>query len=97
MRGAYHGSEINYAFNNLYAQNLAWTSQDKAIAAQMSGYWSNFIKGGNPNGRGLTMWPQTVQGLVTTMGLGSAFGPLQVASPERINFHAQFFTSQKQW
>jgi carboxylesterase 2 len=97
MKGAYHGSEISYTFNNLYAQNPAWTDQDRAIATKMSDYWSNFIKTGNPNGGGLTTWAKTSQDPATTMRLGNAFGPMQLASPERTRFHTEFFAHQKQW
>jgi para-nitrobenzyl esterase len=53
MRGAYHGSEINYALGNLYATERPWTDEDRRIADTMSSYWANIVKTGNPNGAGL--------------------------------------------
>lgn len=39
-------------------QELMWTKFDLPIAAAMRSYWLNFVKTGNPNGEGLTKWPQ---------------------------------------
>ena len=46
-RGATHGAEIPYAFNNPAA---LWTDVDRALADAMSSYWVNFATRGDPNG-----------------------------------------------
>ncbi len=97
LRGAYHGSEINYVFDNLYATNRPWTDQDKTIAETLSSYWANFIATGNPNGPGLPDWPAYDPHKTQVMSLGDGYGPMPVATPERIDFWKRFFATQDAW
>ena len=54
--GAYHGSEIIYAFNNV--GRAPWAQDaDRRLGDQMSSYWVNFATTGDPNGAGLPAWP----------------------------------------
>jgi para-nitrobenzyl esterase len=55
--GAFHSSEIVYAYDNLNTLNRPWEPIDKTLTGKMSSYWINFIKRGNPNGEGLVAWP----------------------------------------
>jgi para-nitrobenzyl esterase len=55
--GAVHSAEIEYALGNLDTNPLyVWTADDRKVSATMSAYFANFIKTGNPNGRGLPAW-----------------------------------------
>jgi para-nitrobenzyl esterase len=36
----------------------AWTPDDYQVSKVMQEYFANFIKTGNPNGRGLPKWPK---------------------------------------
>lgn len=91
-RGAYHMSEINYAFNNLYGTNSPWTAEDYVIADTMSSYWANFIKNGDPNGDGLVAWPASTAESAVTMELGDAFEVIPVANSSNIAFVKEWFT-----
>jgi para-nitrobenzyl esterase len=98
LRGAYHGSEINYAFGNLYATDRPWTKDDEAIATRMSHYWANIIKTGNPNSSGLPVWPRYDPAHAQVMELGSQWRAIPVAaSKARIDFWRRFYASQTAW
>ena len=57
-RGAVHSAEIEYAMGNLDGNKVyAWTPDDYKVSKVMQEYFANFIKTGNPNGKGLANWP----------------------------------------
>ncbi|SFO33815.1 carboxylesterase family protein [Sphingomonas sp. OK281] len=97
LRGAYHGSEIYYAFDSLDAVDRPWAAEDRRIADVMSSYWVNIIKDGNPNGPGLPTWPRYDPTLPRVMELGDRFGMIPVADPAKIAFWQRFFATKKAW
>jgi para-nitrobenzyl esterase len=55
--GASHYAELWYVFDHLDQSPWRWSKADRELAREMSAYWSNFVISGNPNGRGLPIWP----------------------------------------
>lgn len=55
--GAPHACEIEYCMGNLHLiDDYAWTADDYKVSEDMSNYFANFIKTGNPNIEGLPQW-----------------------------------------
>ncbi|MDX8338904.1 carboxylesterase family protein [Draconibacterium sp. IB214405] len=54
--GAFHTSEVPYAYNNLKMSPRPWTEEDYKLADLMSDYWVNFATAGDPNAEGLPAW-----------------------------------------
>lgn len=64
-KAAVHASEIEYALGNLASNKFyAWTPDDYKASATMEDYFANFIKTGNPNGKGLPKWDANTNGSV---------------------------------
>jgi para-nitrobenzyl esterase len=54
--GAFHTSEVPYVLHTLHKWDRKWTSLDYQLEDNLSNYWVNFAKTGNPNGNGLPEW-----------------------------------------
>lgn len=96
-RGAFHGSEINYVFNNLFATARPWTDLDRRIAERVSGFVVNMAATGDPNGPGLPVWPEAEPAAPHTMLLGSMFGSTPVAPPAALDSHRRFIEALPPW
>ena len=55
--GASHFAELWYVFDHLDQWPWKWTPADRRLAGEMSSYWVNFARSGDPNGPGLPPWP----------------------------------------
>jgi para-nitrobenzyl esterase len=55
--GASHYAELWYVFDHLDQEPWRWTKADRRVAEEMSSYWANFARAGNPNGPSLPQWP----------------------------------------
>jgi para-nitrobenzyl esterase len=82
--GAWHGSEILYALDNLSTRNWPWQTADRQLSDTMASYWVNFARTGNPNGAGLPTWPVFAANSGQVMELGDHIGP--IAEPNAATF-----------
>jgi para-nitrobenzyl esterase len=55
--GAFHSGEVPYVFDNLNRVDRPWSQTDRQLAGEMSSYWVNFVRTGDPNAAGLPSWP----------------------------------------
>jgi para-nitrobenzyl esterase len=56
---AFHSDELEYVFGTLDVRRGAtWRPEDRTLSEQMVGYWTNFARTGDPNGKGLPHWPR---------------------------------------
>ncbi|QQT33645.1 carboxylesterase family protein [Sphingobacterium multivorum] len=61
LPGAFHASDIEYLLGNLQSNDVfAWTEDDYKVSKLGQRYFVNFIKTGDPNGKGLSTWPKTI-------------------------------------
>ena len=76
--GAFHTSEVPYFMNTLYKSDRPFTEADRTIADMMSSYVANFVKTGDPNGRGLPRW-DPVGSRPEVMEVGDRTAPIPLA------------------
>lgn len=58
LPGAPHGGETPFVFDSetWYTAKMKLTPEDEKLAHEVSAYWANFVKTGNPNSAGLPFW-----------------------------------------
>jgi para-nitrobenzyl esterase len=88
--GVFHSSELPYVFDNLGLMERPWQPADWRVAREMSAYWTDFAKTGNPNEKGLPEWPLFRVGNFTTMQFATHIEPIPLAAAAREQFWMKF-------
>jgi para-nitrobenzyl esterase len=98
-KGATHGAEMAYVFNN-FTPGLHYTASDHAIADAMATYWTNFAKTGDPNGAGVPEWPQFTNAHPKVMHFNDkpVAGPVaNVPQLQAVDAYMKWHRSQEVW
>lgn len=74
--GTMHAGEMVYAYGNIERTNRPYDydESDMKLEKVMLNYWANFVKTGDPNGSGLTTWPEYTGSGDKVMELGEHVG-----------------------
>ena len=89
--GAYHGAEVMYAFDNLGADDDAdYGEADHQLRDQLSGYWLNFARTGDPNEAGLPVWLTFSEAPEHVMEIGTPSGMTARPRPEAIDYWMRY-------
>lgn len=92
-KGAVHSADIEYAMGTLATNEVfAWTAEDEQVSALMHGYYANFVKTGDPNGRSLPAWPPANEGAEVQYMVWDVEPEVRVDQHHaRYVFHERFF------
>jgi para-nitrobenzyl esterase len=85
--GAFHSSDLVYAFDNLAKLDRPWTDADRRVADMVSSSWVNFVKTGNPKHHGLPEWKPFDSGTPVTMLLGPKPGLRPIAEDTKFQLY----------
>jgi para-nitrobenzyl esterase len=93
--GAAHASEIEYVFDNFPAA-MPPTASDHKVADEISSYWVNFAKTGDPNGSGLPHWPAFTNTSAQVMNLDDPSKSLDVPNLQKLEVLDGYFAWRRE-
>jgi len=89
--GSPHGQEVAYVFQHVDAASPDITKTDINISNDMSTYWTNFAKYGDPNSTGMPEWPVYTNKKPVVMYFGPTSHTGPVPSAESLKVLDKYF------
>ncbi len=78
--GAGHATDVIFQFDNLAKGDFAATPADQAAADLLATYWTNFVRTGDPNGKGVPAWSRFGPAAPAALAIGMAGAGMQPAT-----------------
>ena len=94
-RGVAHADDIMYLNGEFLLQPDKYP-HESAVAEIIQQYWVNFIKSGNPNGKGLPYWPSFDESKPTTMQFSNGASLIMRPNREQIDFVDRFYKAKRE-
>jgi para-nitrobenzyl esterase len=93
--GAYHSAEIAYVFHTTHRPGRVWEETDHQLSEVMSSYWVNFARTGDPNSKGLPVWPTYDARKDLLMGFGDKIEVAPIPHRPELDFQDAYFEKQR--
>jgi para-nitrobenzyl esterase len=93
--GAAHAGEIAYVFGN-FTPAMPAAASDRTLSDEISSYWVNFAKKGDPNGPGLPQWPAFTNASAQVMNLDNPSKAIDVPNLQKIDVLDGYFAWRRQ-
>ena len=94
-RGVAHADDILY-LNGEFLKQPDKYPYEAALSEIMQQYWVNFIKTGNPNGKGLPYWPSFDDTKPTTMQFSNGASLIMRPNREQVDFIDRFYKAKRE-
>jgi para-nitrobenzyl esterase len=88
--GAAHAGELSFVFGN-FSSVMTPSAADRAVSDQVSSYWVNFAKTGDPNGASLPQWPAFTNANPQVMNLDDPSKPTPVPNMDKLQVLEGYF------
>lgn len=91
--GAFHAEELMFLSRHCWT---TWVREpgDAAMSRTLVGYWSRFVKTGDPNGKGLPRWPVFRRSRNNCQELGRRVGPERVPRVKKLGVFYAFLRTR---
>jgi para-nitrobenzyl esterase len=93
-----HGGELAYVFdwaNSPSSTGTSWRDEDRKLASEISRYWVNFVKTGDPNAKDLPVWPAYKPGKDTVLIIKDQISVAAEPHKGALEFFDQFYDHER--